>query len=219
MAITTSWIPIALGGASFKTRTLIKISQSEFHFVMARSEKFFSLFFVVFPLGIFIIGGLSPEKLEFNMDTISFIIVHLVMLVAGFWMYRRSSKTIIFNTCTSYYSKGKKSEDASLNPKEGKHTFKLEKNMALQLLPERVKGKNSWHVSYELNLVFEDTSRYNAIDSGHKASVIEEAKNLSDFLGVPLWNKLTEQTHMPSTIMSSSSSYGSLQSHDSVQSP
>jgi len=216
LATKTSWSPAARGGASFKTRTLKKISQSELHFVMARSAKIFSLVFVIFPLGFIIIGALGIEKLEFNLDTIGFTIVPFAMLAFGLWMYRRSSKIIIFNTRTGYYSKGKKSKDLSLNPKEDKHTFKLEKIKALQLLPERVKGKNSSYMSYEINLVFEDASRYNVVDSGHKASIEKDAVTLSNFLDIPLWNKLTGQTHMPNTV-SSSGSYDSLRPHDSVR--
>ena len=140
LASKTSWAPAYSGGASFKTRTLKKISQSELHFVMSGSAKILSLVFILFPLSFIVLGSLGIEKLAFNLNTICFTIVPLAMLAFGFWMYKRNAKTIIFNTRTGYFSKGKKNKELSLIPKEDKHTFKLEKIKALQLMPERIKG-------------------------------------------------------------------------------
>ena len=72
-------------------------------------------------------------------------------------------------------------------------------------------------MSYEINLVCEDASRYNIIDHEHKMSIIEDAETLNDFLGVPLWNKLTGETYLPSAT-ASTGSYDSLKPHSSVQS-
>lgn len=72
-------------------------------------------------------------------------------------------------------------------------------------------------ISGNSKAVFKDASRYNVIDHGHKASLIEDAVTLSNFLEVPLWNKITGKTHMPNTV-SSSGSYDSLQARDSGRS-
>jgi len=217
LASKTSWTPAYSGGANFKTRTLKKISQSELHFVASTGAKFFGLAFLLFPFFFLIIGFSTTEKMEFSLDLLGFVIVPFAFLCLGFFIYRKYSKPIIFNMQSGYFYKGKKNKELSLNPKENKDTFKLEKIKALQLLSEYIRGNKSSYTSYEINLVFEDGSRYNVVDHGHRSSIEKDAITLSNFLGVPLWNQLTSETYLPRTT-SSSSSYDSLQPHSTVRS-
>ena len=59
---------------------------------------------------------------------------------------------------------------------------------AIQVIAERISGnKGSNYTSWEINLVSGDGQRLNVMDHGKKASIIEDAQRLGEFLGVPVW--------------------------------
>ena len=47
---------------------------------------------------------------------------------------------------------------------------------------------NAQFFSYEVNIVFRDGRRINAIDHGDLEQTRQEVKKLSNFLGKPLWD-------------------------------
>lgn len=67
--------------------------------------------------------------------------------------------------------------------------FKLEDFHSLQFLRKQVKLKKIIHACYELNIVFIDGSRIHVMDYNKLEEVEQEAKFLSTFLRIPLWEK------------------------------
>ena len=65
---------------------------------------------------------------------------------------------------------------------------RLEFIHALQIVAEFISGKNANYYSYELNLVLKNGNRINIIDHNNKGRIDREAKVLSEFLGVPVWD-------------------------------
>lgn len=61
---------------------------------------------------------------------------------------------------------------------------------ALQIISERVPGKNTSYTSYELNMVLKDSRRVNVIDHGN----IEEIRKNADELASKLWVKIYDIT-------------------------
>jgi len=67
LADKTSWTPQARGGASFKTRTLKKVSSSELKYKGSTGGLLFALIFTIMPI-IIIVGAFSSGFLGTNDD-------------------------------------------------------------------------------------------------------------------------------------------------------
>ncbi|WP_250656959.1 hypothetical protein [Alkalimarinus coralli] len=74
-----------------------------------------------------------------------------------------------------------------------KDAVRLADIQALQLLSERCtssgNGSRRSYYSYELNLILNDGKRINVMDHGNKAALVEDAKVISIFLDVPVWDR------------------------------
>lgn len=195
LASKTCWSPKAGGGANFKTKTLEVVSDNELRYKASSFGKIFGGIFILFPL-IFVGVGITTTISDgFSIESIFFALFPLVFIGVGIFLLKKLYTTTSFNKLTGYFYKGKKQQVKNLTVTEDAHTFKLETIKALQILPERVRGDKSSYTSYEINLVFEDGSRYNVVDYGHRKSIEQDAVMLSDFLGIPAWNKMTATTY------------------------
>ncbi|WP_396596636.1 hypothetical protein [Dokdonia sp. R86516] len=200
LASKTSWSPKAGGGANFKTKTLEVVSDNELRYKASSFGKIFSGIFILFPL-IFVGVGITTTISDgFSIESILFALFPLVFIGVGIFLLKKLHTIITFNKSTGYFHKGKKQQIKSLTITEDGNTFKLDTIKALQILPERVRGDKSSYTSYEINLVFEDGARYNVVDHGHRKSIEEDAVALGDFLGVPVWNKMTATTYFSKNI-------------------
>ncbi|WP_298350423.1 hypothetical protein [uncultured Dokdonia sp.] len=213
LASKVSWSPKAGGGANFKTKSLVKISDSELQYKASSFGKIFGALFIIFPIVFILVGTTTLIKTGFKVEALIFVLIPLIFIGVGIFIIKKFNSTITFNKSSGYFHKSKKKEVTSLAVQENAHNFKLDTIKALQILPERVRGDKSSYTSYEINLVFEDGSRYNIVDHGHRKSIETDAVTLSDFLGVPAWNKMTGTTYLSSS-SATSSSYNSLEPHD-----
>jgi len=213
LASKVSWSPKAGGGANFKTKSLVKISDSELQYKASSFGKIFGALFIIFPIVFILVGTTTIIKTGFKVEALIFVLIPLIFIGVGIFIIKKFNTTITFNKSSGYFHRSKKKEVTSLAVQEDAHNFKLDTIKALQILPERVRGDKSSYTSYEINLVFEDGSRYNIVDHGHRKSIETDAVTLSDFLGVPAWNKMTGTTYLSSS-SATSSSYNSLEPHD-----
>ena len=200
LASKTSWSPKAGGGANFKTKTLEVVSDNELRYKASSFGKIFSGIFILFPLIFVGVGITTTINDGFSIESIFFALFPLVFIGVGIFLLKKLHTITTFNKSTGYFHKGKKQQIKSLTITEDANTFKLDTIKALQILPERVRGDKSSYTSYEINLVFEDGTRYNVVDHGHRKSIEQDAVILSDFLGVPVWNKMTATTYFSKNI-------------------
>lgn len=88
---------------------------------------------------------------------------------------------------TSMYWKGHKKPDYIYRPEDEKDATMFSNIYAIQIIREYVKSDKSSYYSYELNLVLDDGRRLNVIDHGKKNEILEDARELGEFLDVPVW--------------------------------
>jgi hypothetical protein len=87
----------------------------------------------------------------------------------------------VFDKTTSSFSKGrKKAEHASSN---------IDSIHAIQLIAKIIRGKNSYYC-YELNLILKNAERINIISHSNKKRIRADAKTLSEFLAIPVWDAI-----------------------------
>ena len=210
LASKTSWSPKAGGGANFKTKTLEVVSDNELRYKASSFGKIFGGIFILFPFIFIAVGVTTIINQGYQLEAVLFTIFPLVFIGVGIFVLKKFNTTTSFNKSTGYFYKGKKQQTTSITITEDANTFKLDTIKALQILPERVRGDKSSYTSYEINLVFEDGSRYNVVDHGHRKSIEQDAVTLSDFLGVPAWNKMTATTYFSKNI-DTTDAYNSLE--------
>ena len=191
-----SWAPLKGGGTNFKTRKFVKVNENRVVFERTLMMKIFPWIFICGPFIVFIIiygkGELIVNINEIFSQTNSILLVPLVLLSLGVFMFFKTKKSIVFDKRYGYYWKGK-AEPETYNLTENKNFVRLSDIYAIQLIREYIsntsKSGGSYY-SYEINLVLKDESRVNVVDHGHKKSIVEDSRLLADFLNVPVWSAL-----------------------------
>jgi len=194
VAKDTDWYPLAGGGTNFQTHRLDSSNPDLLVFKATRGVYwfagvfcFFGLLGLITPLSIFFAGGMQEWAL-FGFGTL----FGGIFTGAGLLLLYFMTKPRVFDTFYGVYYKGRKKPQesmtmgASRDRKQG--PVSLHEVEAVQVIRERVRGKNSSYYSFEINLVLADASRINVIDHGKHSAVIEDAETLATALGVPLWD-------------------------------
>lgn len=216
LALKTSWAPQAGGGANFKTRSLKEISSSELRFVASGGSKIFAGIIIAFPILFMVIGVWSIISQGYQFEMLLFMLIPLSFMVVGLFLIKKTQTAIVFDKSAGLFYKGSKKNFSSLNAVDDKNVFKLNDIRALQVISERIRSKNSSYTSYEINIIFEDGNRYNIIDHGNRTSIETDAVRLSDFLGVPVWNKVSSTSYL-SKNKSTPTDYDSVNRYDTPQ--
>ncbi len=196
LAQKTAWHPQASGGSNFKTRTLKKVSSSELHYKGSTGGLLFALAFTLMPtlfIAVFFSVGFFDVEGGFKY-AFAFI---FIFPAVGLYLLYIHLRPIVLDKRLGYFYKSFKKPVNSLHHTSTKNHIKLDTIGALQIVQERVRTKNSSYTSYELNFVFEDATRYNVIDHAKYEMIQEDAKTISEFLGIPLWDATTLQTYEP----------------------
>ena len=68
-----------------------------------------------------------------------------------------------------------------------KKSARLKDIAAIQIVPERLSGKNSSYTSWEINIISYDALRLNVMDLGNRKSIQENAQMLGEFLDMSIW--------------------------------
>lgn len=190
MAQKTDWHPLRGGGANFQTHRLDSSNPDKLIFKATLGAKLFGGLFAV--VGLF--GMIIPLYLFFSegMKEWSLLMFALffggIFLGVGLLMLYLFALPRVFDTFYGFYYKGWKRPVDNMRTDAKKKTTDLNQVEAIQVLRERVRGKNSSYYSYEINLVLNDASRINITDHGNKTAIVEDAQTLAQSLGVPLWD-------------------------------
>ena len=126
---------------------------------------FIGLFGVVGILVTITFGWIFLESKTSSFETyIPLIVGLLFFLFAGIFFYH-GLKPTVFDKTQVYFWKGWKSPRMVVNKNEIKHMARLDNIHALQIIDERVSSKNGSYLSYEINLILNNTERINIMDT------------------------------------------------------
>lgn len=193
LADQVEWIPLKRGGSNFHTHRLVESGHSRIEFKPTLGAKLFSSIFIatgiLFPAGFIFLGTANQGANSYS-EFAGIIFFGLIFAGAGGLMWYLMGKPRVFDKLTGMYWMGHKEPEYVY-----KATQKIDKNQArlsdvhaIQLLREYVRSDKSSYYSYELNLILKNGERLNVIDHGKKSEILSDAKKLSEFLGVPVWN-------------------------------
>ena len=191
LALRVDWTPLKRGGASFRTRRLVKTDLQRCEFKPTAGALLFSLAFAVMGLtvpAIIVFSSFRQETAGLGAVPLFPLLIGAVFVWVGGYMFRAFTAPVVFDLRSGYFWKGRTAPMEVINPADIKCAAKLEEIHALQLVSERCTSKNSSYLSYELNLVLESGERLNIFDHGNLNRAREDAEQLGRFLGRPVWD-------------------------------
>ncbi|MEA1910514.1 MAG: hypothetical protein U9N32_02435 [Spirochaetota bacterium] len=194
IAEQTEWTPLKPGGSNFRTHEFSKKTGMAY-FKATKGNLLFSGAFMFLGTVVPVLMLVSTVRNGSTFEPLLLVMnmVPLVFFFAGFFLYKHSTKPIIFSKTRGYFWKGRLKENESPEQKGLKEYCRLTDIVALQIIAEHISGSSSSsgssqsYRSYEINLVLRDAGRLNVIDHGRKIKLLEDAEKLASYLGVPVW--------------------------------
>ena len=193
VANSTSWTPLKNGGANFTTQAMKIVDANRIQYRPSVGGALFIVVFIV--MGIFIplsILGFFVEDFQFRLgfDQLIPLFAMVVFTGAGSYFGYRFCIPIVFDKRQGYYWRGWKEPSHLSRIDQMDEYCAIETIHALQLISELVSSDDGGYHSFELNLILKDGGRLNVVDHGGQDRIREDAKVLSDFLNVPVWDAI-----------------------------
>lgn len=179
--------PLKPGGTNFKTHVLTQPSSSKYVYKPSTGVAIFCFIFLAVGLGV-LFFSIYPQQGNNASSKLFLSLFGLVFASAGGFMFYNFYKPIVFDKELGLYYKSYNFKNRGSNKDAKGNCIPLKSIVAIQIIGERVKSKNSSYGSYELNLVLNDATRKNVIDHGNLKSIINDAHELEAFLKVPIWH-------------------------------
>ncbi|QDV51702.1 hypothetical protein [Gimesia fumaroli] len=190
VALKTEWSPLKGGGASFCTRKLVQVSPLRYEFRSAWGAIAFYLIFLMIGLGLLVasIFLVIESGTVFTEDVIGLGAVGLIFTLAGGLMFYFGTKPVVFDKQYECFWTGRIPTDELMYATTNELLMPFKEIHAIQLISEYVSGNKSSYFSYEMNLVSTEGVRTNVVDHGKLDQIHEDARTLSEFLEVPIWD-------------------------------
>ncbi len=189
LATTVSWEPLVRGGTNFGTHRLKEVGMHRRVMRPTFGALAFYLVFVLCGLGALVGAGFVLFAGERDTLVVFAILLAFGLIFGGVGvgLLRSGTKPIVFDVALGYYWKGRQPPPYSLGAAPQDATS-LAQVHALQIVSEYCSGSKSSFTSFELNLVLQDGSRRHVVDHGNLKGLRADARELSIFLAVPLWD-------------------------------
>ncbi len=188
IAVQTDWTRACPGGTNFRTFKLVQVNPDRIKFRTTFGAVLFALIFLLVGLGLIVLIIWESNLTAFTTELMVAGVLGLVFAgVGGYLLYRQMLPIVFDKREKLFWKKHKPNSAMSLND-ASEDCVRLEFIHALQIVAEFISGKNANYYSYELNLVLKNGNRINIIDHNNKGRIDREAKVLSEFLGVPVWD-------------------------------
>jgi len=197
VASQTEWDPAVGGGTNFCTRRLVQASVHRLEFRPTVTARVFPLIFFFCGVVVLVIAGyqFATGGFENPMLAVFVPLFGCVFAGAGGLLYWLMTRQIAFDRTLRCFWKGKMPMSVA-DTEYRNSAVSLDRIHAIQLVSERVTSssgsgshrRRSSYYSYEINLVLEDGSRINVVDHGKVDRIRQDARQLAEFLDVPVWD-------------------------------
>jgi len=181
-----NWESLSNGVSSSKTYRMVLPNNQKLRFSGSYSVFFTSFVMLATSLVIIVFAFVEGESRFL-------LIVGTIILLLAIHHINLYANPLIFDKQAGVYKKGWQPLLQRLFLPNKKLSVNLEDIIVIQTLKKgrhRNSSNNSSYNTYEINLILANNTRLNVTDSGHKKSTISHAKKLSDFLDVPLLNRI-----------------------------
>jgi hypothetical protein len=195
VATETKWSPAKGGGTNVGTHALRTVSNQRVEFKVRILALLFPGVFMLAGLGVMVgVTSAGISKGEYGLIAFG-AIFGLVFFLVGFFIMRSWTTPRVFDKRNGLYWRGRREPVPGMRDGGAKEQCKLEDIHAIQLIREYCRGSSSSsggrsksYYSYELNLVLQDGARINVVDHGKHNLIRDDARQLGEFLDVPVWD-------------------------------
>lgn len=191
VAMKTEWTPLCKGGSNFCTHTLQKSSPNLVEFKARYLALAFPCAFMAIGLGV-IASIFSPEAPANKYGILFLVIFGVFFFLGGFFFFYVMKRSSNFDKNIGFYWKGHANSFRGHQITTSQKSCKLDRIHAVQLLRKKCTSDDGSYYSYELNLILKDGQRLNVIDHGKLEQLRADTEILSEFLGVPVWDIVSE---------------------------
>lgn len=190
IALETSWAPLKKGGTSSTDYKLRRVNPSRIEFQAKFRMYIVAVIFMLMGAGVILKATLTETTDLMFYGMIGLGVVFILYGVMMVFSYRQAR---VFDIDIGYFWRDKRKPEKSLGISEDQ--CELNKIHAVQIIQERVRKSagssgSSYFFSYEINLVLDDGQRLNVVDHGTLSRIRKDAKELAEFLNVPLWDAI-----------------------------
>lgn len=198
IAKNTNWFPLKRGGSNFQTQKLTVKPNGQIKVDITKGNIAFTMLFVIIGVGAILVAfngllqiiPMDMEPLNFG-QFIMLLIFGGLFLLPGILVFRPRNR-YTFDKSQNYCWRGSKSprEVIDINTDD---FIELERIKGLQIISERIRsssssgGSNRSYNSYELNLILDNGDRINVMDHGKQSAIRADAKKLSEYLNIPVF--------------------------------
>lgn len=194
LASEISWELLGRTKTNFKTHSLLTEAGKAAFKPSAVLYFFTCLFYAIPSLLLWMLLRSEEAASLLGDELVPILRLVLIALLAGgaYFLYRKISSPIVFDTGSGWFWKGYASPETVTNLTQLKDAVKLADIQALQLHHKRIHRPNNTrsYDCYELNVVLNDRSRVNVVTHGGGDSLQLDAEELADFLDVPLLSRM-----------------------------
>ncbi|MCW8878575.1 MAG: hypothetical protein OQK04_06420 [Kangiellaceae bacterium] len=187
------WASLSDGGSKVGAHKLVEVNPTRMEFKPSKDALVFTSFFVSLSFIVMIASvyySSTDEASGTVLQTIFPILIGIVLAITSIFTYRSYRTPIIFDKVEGFYWKDRKESTSFVDKTSRTNRVKLNDIHALQLLYEYVQGSESWYERYELNLVLNHGERVNVVDHEYEHQLKSDAKRLSRFLEIPVWDAI-----------------------------
>ncbi|MHC4995359.1 MAG: hypothetical protein ACYTGQ_09935 [Planctomycetota bacterium] len=191
VALRTGWGPAKQGGTNIRTRRLVAEGPNRLALKPTASAMLFYCFFIGMGLIAMILiptgAILEAGPVDFMAVVMPVFIGVIFVAVGGVLLYL-GARPVVFDLQSGWFWKGANDPTKAEADPDPELATPLDKIYALQIVSEYVSGNKNNYYSYELNAVLLEGQRINVTDHGSLRHLREDARQLADFIGVPLWD-------------------------------
>ncbi len=194
----SSFLPLKRGWTNIKSHDLI--IDNNWNYLFQVKWFFLILFLIMFSVPIImtliIIGGeLYNSNFQIHSDMVGEflwpIIISIISLFPAGTLFYFLYRSYLFDFQSWYFYDtryAKKLFELIQNEKYKDKIISLNEIEALQVVSERVHGKNTSYTSYELNMILKNSSRVNIIDHWNLEEIRKNASELANKLWVKVYD-------------------------------
>ncbi|MBO84842.1 MAG: hypothetical protein CL927_05745 [Deltaproteobacteria bacterium] len=190
IAERADWTPLVGGGTNIGTHWLKQQSAHRLVFAASWGARLFAGIFIAVGLTIMVgalLAGFAVLPMPFE-GVVGGLLFGGIFLVAGGFAWRKMCAPRVFDKRMGAFFRGSRPPAQVGMAQCSEDHVPFSQIHALQIIRERVHGKNTSFYSYELNLVLKDAARVNVVDHSKVVRLRREAEELAGFLGVPVWD-------------------------------
>ncbi len=178
------WSPVEWRGSSFRTHILVFPDSDTALFKRTIRSIAFDMIFVVLALIATVVAYRALGENDFIIDKGALVGLGITLMIIGIAVAQLlpGRRRVVFDRRRGYYWKGHKDPEASDDKRGLKNFAELKDIVGLQIVPRRLRSGRS----FELNLVLKGSSRLNVVSHGDEKRLMADARELAEFLDVPL---------------------------------